>query len=698
MATLEKIRNKSALLFIIIIVALLAFILGDFLTSGRTYFGHPGTVAQAGDATVEHQDYQTRLTQAGEQLRQQGREISNDVLSQQVVQALLTEKLLKNEYNKLGITVTDAELTEALTGENPHPQAAQMIQYLAMQLGLPEATGAAVFDAMQNPAKYNLPTQVGDELRQIWSSQEKELEQAMLNQKFMSLLVGLYTYNKLDAKSFYDDNATTREVAYVVKDASSVSDDDIEFTDADIKALWESEKQNYKLDEPMTEINYIYVPVEPSRDDLMAAQQAVENAIHGLRTTPGTDAVASDSRFVVSTAKTTLSGITNARLRDSIAAHEPGYAFLLNRNGNDYTIAKYLDTTTGIDSINVSVLRAAEGVDLDALATRINGGASFASLNNDSIQSQDSIWTSLEVVGIDETTRNALANATVGSAFVLTDTIQGQPVSALYRVNRRHAPVKYYEVATIDYTVDPSQQTLTDLTTALRSYVSNNSSADEFAKNATEAGSSVLSDQVGPSSTGIGNARDSRKFVKWAVENDKGKVSPMLQDDRQSYLVAIAVVDKYDKYLPWTSPSINPQLAARARNNKKAEKLMADYAGKANDLQGYATAMGAEVQHGNVNITTPVLLNVGMGESLLQGTIAATEKGKFVGPLKGNRGIMVFEVENINTESRPFDEADYGQRFAQTFGLARSQSPVNLLLGKEKVDNRSLNFIQAVGE
>ena len=39
MATLEKIRSKSVLLFVIIIVALLAFILGDFLTSGRTYFG-----------------------------------------------------------------------------------------------------------------------------------------------------------------------------------------------------------------------------------------------------------------------------------------------------------------------------------------------------------------------------------------------------------------------------------------------------------------------------------------------------------------------------------------------------------------------------------------------------------------------------------------------------------------------------------
>ena len=94
---------------------------------------------------------------AGDQLRQQGREMSNDILSKQVLEGLVTEQLLNNEYKDLGITVTDNELTEALTGQNPHPQAAQMIQYLAMQLGLPEATGATVFDAMQNPAKYNLP-------------------------------------------------------------------------------------------------------------------------------------------------------------------------------------------------------------------------------------------------------------------------------------------------------------------------------------------------------------------------------------------------------------------------------------------------------------------------------------------------------------------------------------------------------------
>ena len=51
MATLEKIRNKSVLLFVIIVVALLAFILGDFLTSYFNFgIATEGFVFNAGNA------------------------------------------------------------------------------------------------------------------------------------------------------------------------------------------------------------------------------------------------------------------------------------------------------------------------------------------------------------------------------------------------------------------------------------------------------------------------------------------------------------------------------------------------------------------------------------------------------------------------------------------------------------------------
>ncbi|MBD5234408.1 MAG: hypothetical protein HDS65_09585 [Bacteroidales bacterium] len=699
MATLEKIRNKSVLLFVIIIVALLAFILGDFLTSGRTYFGHPTTVAKAGAATVEYQDYNNRLSQASEQLRSQGREFSNDVLTQTVIQNLITEQLFKNEYEDLGIKVTDSELTQAMTGDYPHPAAQQMIYYLAQQLQLPEASGKAVFDAMQNPAKYGLRPEVGNELRNIWANQEKEVENTMLNQKFLSLVNGLFTYNKLDAKSFYDDAAASRSIAYVSKDAASVADGDIEFGDADVKALWNSQKQNYRLDEETREVDYIYVTIEPSQADRIAAQQAIENAITGLNASNGTEAVASSTAFIVNTTEAPASKITDNRLRTFVTENEVGTAKLLSRDGDTYTIAKLLDVKQGIDSINVSVLQAMEGTNLDSVLNVLNGGATFASLSDGAtMQGQDSIWTALEGTGIDEKTKDALTAAATGKAFIFTDTIQGNPVSAIYKVNRRHAPVNFYEVATIEYTVDPSQETLTDLATALRTYVSNNSSAGEFAANATDAGYSVLSDRVSASSTALGNASDSRKFVKWAMDAKKGQVSPMMQDDKQSYLIAVAVKDIYSDYLPYTSSAVNTQLAAQARNAKKADKLMADYAGKASDLEGYAKLMGTEVATGNVNLTTPSFLNIGINESALQGAVAAAEPGKLVGPLKGNRGIFVFEVKEVNTENRPFDETEYGNRFAQTFGFARQRSALPLLLGKNKIENRSLNFVQSVGE
>ncbi|MDE6207309.1 MAG: SurA N-terminal domain-containing protein [Muribaculaceae bacterium] len=699
MSTLEKIRNKPVLLVGIIVLALLAFILGDFLTSGRTYFGHPTTVAKAGAATVEYQDYQNRLSQAGDQYRSQGREVSSDVLSQNVIQGLLAEELLKNEYSDLGLVVTDDELTEAMTGTNQHPAAAQMIMYISQQLNLPEASPAAVYDAMQNPAKYGLPTQVADQLRQAWTATEQQVEQNILQNKFNALLQGLYTYNKVDAKAFYDDNATTRTVAYVSADASSIADADVDFTEADIKNYWNNHKQNYRLDEPLTEISYIYMPIEPSQQDRMAAQQTVENAIAGLRSSEGTDAVANNTKFNVNTTKNALRAIRDNRLKDSIAANEVGYAFLYSRNNDTYTIVKILDRNMGIDSLNISMLQAAPSVDMDSLAAAINAAkAPFADFNTDEIQGRDSVWVNLEAENIQSDLRDKLANAPVGQAFVNTETVQGQDYSVIYRVNNRKAAVPFYEYATIEYTVDPSQETLAELTSNLRTFISNNSSAEEFAANAGDAGYSVLTDQVGASSTGIGNARDSRKFVKWAVENKKGKVSPMLQDDRQSYLMAIAVIDKYEDYLPYTSPAVNTQLRTQALNDKKAAALYDKYNKKGDDMATYAQIFGKEIEHGNVNILSPALLTVGLNEAALHGAIAAAEQGKMVGPLKGNRGVLVFEVEAINSENRPFVEADYGTRFNQTYGITRTQNPLRLLIGKNKVDNRSLNFIQGVEE
>ena len=56
MATLEKIRNKAGLLILVVGLALFAFIIGDFLRSGSTYFRQSQEViAEVGGEVIKIQ-------------------------------------------------------------------------------------------------------------------------------------------------------------------------------------------------------------------------------------------------------------------------------------------------------------------------------------------------------------------------------------------------------------------------------------------------------------------------------------------------------------------------------------------------------------------------------------------------------------------------------------------------------------------
>ncbi len=694
MATLEKIRSKSVLLFVIIIVALLAFILGDFLTSGRTYFGSGMTVAQVGDKKVQYTDYQARLEQANQQMQAQNQNVDNDELSQNVINSLLFEELLKQEYQDLGIRVSDKEISEAMTGAMPHRNAQQFIYTVSRQLGLENPSGKEILDRINNPAKYNLPVEAGQQLKTLWAATEADVENAILQEKFYRLVGGLYTANNLDAKSVYDDNAATRHISYVSKPAATVPDTEAEVNDEDIKAQWEKNKNNYRIDEELREIDYIYVVIEPSQDDLLAGQQVVENALAALNSGEGLNGIDSDSRFVVTRATAPLAKISDPRVKSFIDTTAAGTAKIILSQRDKYTLAKVLGVSNDVDSINVSMIALASPEKADTVMTALANGAKWADFTDtDFSQAQDSIWTSL--ISVDNKVKNALLNAAVGQPFVMTDSINGNVYSQIYRVNTRRAPVPVYDYAVINYTIDPSNATLEKLSTDLRTYVSANSSADDFTANAAEAGFMVLPDLVGASHPHIANISDSRGAVKWVMEGKKGQVSPVIQDNKQSYLMAIAIKDIYDgEYLPWDCYQIKNMLRSRAITEKKLDKLMADYNGKAKDLNGYAAAMELPVAQADVIFSSPRVASIGVGESLLQGQIASAAEKKLVGPVKGNNSLVVFVVDSVSDESRPYDFDEYAGTFNRTMGIGLFD-PFPLLVGKDNIKNNSLNFINS---
>lgn len=693
MATLEKIRSKSVLLFVIIIVALLAFILGDFLTSGRTYFGSGTTIAEAAGAKVDYNDYQARITQLSEQYQAQGRQFDNDRMSQNVIQELLVEQLLNKEYERLGITVTDNELTQAMTGDMTHPAAARFISGLSQQLGLPAPSGTAVYDAMTNPAKYGLTPEIGNQIKAAWAATEKDVEATLKNEKFNRLVAGLFTANKLDARAVYDDGVNANTIAYTFKSLSAAPEIDV--TDDDVRAAWQENKEAYRLGEESRAVEYVLVSIEPSQADRLAGQQAVEDALLGLNSQPATDGVSADTRFLVNRVEAPASQISDRALRAFADTAAVGKAVVLSHTNDSYTLAKLIGKTSNIDSIQVSYLMVQSPEMLDSALTAVRGGATMASLSDGAtMQGIDSTWTSLGG-GFPETLAARLTEATVGEAFAYTDSIQGQQASGIYRVEKRHAAVPFYDLAVIEYTVDPSNETIAQLSTDLNTFLAANSSADAFSEHAAESGYTAVPAMVSASTPLVGNVADSRGAVKWAMDARKGQVSPSFQDNKQTYLMAIAVKDIYsDDYLPHTAPAINTNLRQQALAKKRGEALVAQYAGKANDVAGYAKAMDSKVDTANVVFSQAMIPGIGFNESAVQGAVAAAQKGAVTGPVAGNNAVVVFEIIDSKAEGRPYNYDEYAARFNQTLGINHF-TPMQLLLGKNKVKNHSLNFVQS---
>ena len=142
MATLEKIRSKAGLLVLVVGVALFAFIIGDFLNSGSTYFRQSQEkIAEIEGEVVHIQDYQARIDEMSEMYKMQSGSTSlpEEVMTQirqSVFDAMVQEVVLDNATEKLGMVVSAEELFDMVQGENISPLIQQMQMFTNPQTGV----------------------------------------------------------------------------------------------------------------------------------------------------------------------------------------------------------------------------------------------------------------------------------------------------------------------------------------------------------------------------------------------------------------------------------------------------------------------------------------------------------------------------------------------------------------------------------
>lgn len=682
MSALEQIRQRPILIISILGIALLLFILTAVDRPGEL-FSDNHTVAEVGGKKIDYMEFQRRVEQQSEQMRNQGyANIDNARIQTMVLQQMINEALLTQEFEDLGLVVTDNELSKAMIGETPHPMVSRMVQ----QWGFPSAQ--VLYDYAYNPQKYGLDPAQSQQLQQAWQALEQDTEKMLLSQKFSSLFTGALPANKLDAKAYYDDNATTSTIAYVRKDYSTLADDDFKPTDADIEAIYNEEKNRFRIDENQFVIDYITVDIVPSKADLDLAAADVNKALAELKTTEGTEALAGNSKFYVNRVSSPKSKLAPAlsRALDKLTADTVAQVSFFD---NKYTLAKLLSVTEDTDSVLLDMAVFAEGAAADSVLNSLNTGAKPADLGEKLIaQSQDSVWVSLVDPQL-ALFKDDIANAQTGTYFMS----KNNPGVAM-KVRSRKAPVAVYEIAEITYDVIPSSATVNKLNSDFRKFLETNNTPEKFAAEAPKAGYNVMEGLVTPSTLSVNNLPESRNAAKWTIDNKKGNVSGVFTDDSDSRLMAVAIKEVFKgDYIPSSYSRVRTYLEDKARNRMKGEKLVADFKGKASNVAGFASLMKATVDTTQVTFGQPMVRNFPPYESALNANVAVAKKGQFVGPVALNNSVVVFEVVNVNNQGRPFDFQNDAMVFNQREGATALQNSMSgILLGNKKVKNRIQKF------
>ena len=682
MAALEKIRSKAVFLTVIIGVALLAFIMGDFLTSGRTFFGDGNTIAKVGDEKIDAIVFQRRYEKVYAQYQDRGQSVDGSVIQNQVLNQMMGEILLDSEIEALGIYVTDEELTNAMTGANARPQ----IMQFARQMGAESPD--QLHDMLFNPAKYGLPEDQVAKFRENWIDLEKDIERSLKYEKLQNLIAGTLQANDLDRKELWEENATVNTINYVKQDFATLTDSEYEPTDADLKKAYNDLKAQFKLDTEMRQAHIIAVDIAPSTVDLNTAKDMIDSTYAALLNAPGIDMIRNNSDLVINEMSVRASDIRDTEVKDFVTAAEVGAVKTPKFASNVYTIVKVNGKKMEVDSVKLNVMMVQGDKKLqDSIKTQLNAGVSFAEIQkNKSAQGQEGVWQVL--LQAPDSIKSKIFNGGDGY-FALQENNQ---MAYFCKVIEKKAPKMVYDIANISYTVYPSTKTIEDLTTGLQNFINTNNTSELFAANAAKAGYNALPVNVTAEDPQINNIDGSRKCVKWLFEVSEGSVSPIEKLSDKMVTVALDKINE-EGYLGMDNSLVKTQVAAKARNEKKAEALLAKYDGKAKDLNGFATLMNAKVDTTQVTFGQMFIAKIGVGESDLTARVATAKLNDVVGPVKGNNGVYVFQVvKQDRTERTPTTE-EGDRRFAMSRGSnAVMNHALDILRNATTVENKMIKF------
>ncbi len=665
MASLQKIRNHGALLIAIVGVAMLAFILGDFLNSGSSFFHR----SRENVGVIEgHDVHYTEYEAAKEQLTEvykieTGRsDFDEDMSAQirnQVWNMMMMDYTLRAQAEKIGMDVTADELSEQCIGENPHQIIRGRRAFAGEDGQFSRDAVVGLLQAIQNEEEGEEENANLKQAKTYWLYWEKAVRISYLQEKYTSLLQHLLKVNSLDAQYAFDARQNGVAAEFVMQPYFSVADSLVNVSEGEIKKLYKERKSQYKQ-EPNRAIKYVAFDIKPSEEDFADAKNMMESLQAEFQTAEDVSLVVNPNSDIMYDGRDFSEETVPAQFKD--------FAFAKGAKAGQCTDILFENNTYAMARIMENGYSKPDSVELKAI---VEDG-----------EDQELGW--FKATDLPKTIADPAFAGKRGERFTVAQGMGEQT----YEIMEIGKPTPKVKLAILAREVTPSSKTYSTIYNQAKQFIVENPDAEAMESAAQLAGMTVVPQfNLSATTDKVGQLKASRPIVRWAFEAKEGQVSDVFECGQQFIVAALTEVND-EEFRPLEA--VRAELTFEARNNAKA-KYIADQLKDTKSLEEAAQTMGQQVQSiARVALADNRFGNAGMEPKVIGKTIAQGEN-QLSQPIQGNAGVFVVKTgAAINTQEE-FNADNEKAQLASRLAYLPYQA-IQLIEDQAEVEDNRANF------
>ena len=670
MAIISTLRDRGGKFLLIVVGTTIAlFVIQDILAPNSSIIGQNRNIVGSingeeidlvrFNAVYEELTYNFSLNNGRSPTQQEVSELRD-----QAWERLINDISYVEEFNKIGLTVTDKESVDMVQGNNIHP--------MIIQAFSDPSTGSFNKDNVIGYLQ-NLSNQPANQ-QQAWFSFESNLKPMRLRTKYDNLIAQSTYYNSLDAEAEYFNTSSQIDLAYFYIPFFAVSDTLFDVSTNEMRSYLNKNKSDYNQDETRS-IDYAFFSVQPSAED----STFFENEINDIRSNLMSSNIIDDSTYAV----------INSDSFNPYIKYNPDElpTDLVGKDVGFITEPTYENGSISIKKLSKIDQDAQEKARAKHILLR------FDDSNKSTVRTEANRILNLLRSGSDfeETARTYSQDGSASNGGDLgwfTDGMMVKPFQDAVFSRRRSGlipriietdfgfhiiNVTYpktrtsYFVANISKDILPSDNTRNNIYRSAELFKLDIKSSEDVFSDYLKENNIIggnISD-IDKNSTEVGTIPNARNVILWSYSDDRyvGEVSDVLETD-EGYIVAQIneMKDEGTKKLDEVENSIKRRII----DEKKYEylkEILVDYS-SLQDLKDNS-GLGDIYRSSGISMTENSLSNVGFSPESI-GTAFSMQEGELTRPFKIDGGVIVLGLESKVLADTLSNYDDYRNTLIQT--------------------------------